>query len=77
MRTEDPIDLTPVGAPSDDDSLGRVLRNFEDRDIAVARHDPVATAVGGDDDQDGDGSTADPGGDSDPDANEGFEPPSD
>lgn len=42
--------------------------------------DPIALAgpdVPSDDDDGDDGSTADPGGDSDPNTNEGFEPPSD
>ncbi|WP_421118686.1 hypothetical protein ACE2AJ_15150 [Aquihabitans daechungensis] len=48
--------------------------SVEDSDIVVALRHPDAVAVGGDDDEE-DGSTADPGGDSDPDAGEGFEPP--
>jgi hypothetical protein len=155
MRTQDPIDLTTRGVPSDNDSLTGVLRDLasdgfeasyrpapesvegraavvcgacgratpaadldlvaerrmegasdpdemllavaatcpacstggvivlgygpnasvEDSDIVVALHEAQCVATGGDDDDEG--STADPGGDSDPDANEGFEPPAD
>ncbi len=52
----------------------------EDADIVAALHAPTASlgVAGGDDDEDdGAAPTADPGGDSDPDANEGFEPKSD
>ena len=56
----------------------------EDADLVVAMHQVASAAppiAGGDDDEGGDGgAVADPGGDSDPDANEGFEvpePPSD
>ncbi|MGN6694987.1 MAG: DUF2231 domain-containing protein [Aquihabitans sp.] len=58
----------------------------EDSDLVLALHRPtvpaeasgdtVAAGSGGGDDE-GDGEVADPGGDSDPDANEGFEPPAD
>jgi hypothetical protein len=157
MRTDDPIDLAPLGAPSDNDTLTAVLseladdgfaasyrpapggvggqpaivcgvcgrsapvadlrvaceRRMEgasdpdamvlavaarcpacgsggvvvlgygpnasegDADAILALHQASLAALGGDDDEDGDDATADPGGDSDPDANEGFEPPSD
>jgi hypothetical protein len=74
--------LLAVAAPCPACGAGGVIvlgygpnASVEDSDIVVALHEAESVATG-DDDEEG-GSTADPGGDSDPDANEGFEPPSD
>ena len=48
----------------------------EDSDIVASLHDAVRAQEAGGDDPDEE-PVADPGGDSDPDANEGFEPPAD